>query len=294
MTFPLVRDCAADGIPVAVTCGVLGFSRQAYYAWLAAPVSDRDWADAHIVHALHQAHADDPTFGYRLLADELEHAGVKASENRIHRLCREHKIWSTTTRKGRRGGKGRPGPPVHDDLVQRDFDAPRPDMLWLTDITEHPTKTGKLYLCAIKDACSNRIIGWAIDSRMKARLAVAALEMAVATRQPTGPVIVHADRGSQFRSRKFIAALRRHGLVGSMGRVASAADNAAMESWFSLLQKNVLNQRTVWDSRDELKFEIIWWTVHTYNTRRRQRALGRMTPVAYELMLTGTSLTTAA
>lgn len=294
MTYPLVRELAADGIPVAVTCGVLGFSRQAYYAWLTDPVSDRDWDDAHTVHALKQAHADDPAFGYRLLADELEHDGLLASENRVHRLCKEHKIWSTTTRKGRNGGKGRPGPPVHDDLVQRDFTAPRPDMLWLTDITEHRTREGKLYMCAIKDACSNKIVGWAIDSRMKARLAVAALEMAVATRRPAGPVIVHADRGSQFRSRKFIAALRRHKLVGSMGRVASAADNAAMESWFSLLQKNVLNQRAVWDSREQLKFEILWWTVHTYNTRRRQRALGRLTPVAYELMLTDTHLTEAA
>lgn len=294
MMYPLVRELAADGIPVAVTCGVLGFSRQAYYAWLADPVSDRDWDDAHAVHALRQAHRDDPEFGYRLLADELELAGIETGENRVHRLCREHQIWSTTVKKGRSNGKGRPGPAVHDDLVQRQFDAAEPDMLWLTDITEHPTAEGKLYMCAIKDACSNRIVGWAIDSRMKARLAVAALEMAVALRQPQGPVIVHADRGSQFRSRKFRAALRRHGLVGSMGRVASAADNAAMESWFSLLQKNVLNRQKTWATRDELRLAIIWWTARTYNTRRRQRALGKMTPVAYELMLTGTPLTRAA
>ena len=294
MTFPLVRDLATDGIPVTVTCGILGFSRQAYYAWLADPVTDRDWDDAHAVHALRQAHADDPEFGYRLLADELDDAGIVASENRVHRLCREHQFWSTTVKKGRKSGKGRPGPAVHDDLVQREFDAPAPDMLWLTDITEHPTAEGKLYMCAIKDACTNRVIGWAIDSRMKARLAVAALEMAVALRQPTAPVIVHADRGSQFRSRKFRAALRRHGLVGSMGRVATAADNAAMESWFSLLQKNVLNRQRTWATRDELRFAIVWWTVHTYNTRRRQRALGKMTPVAYELMLTGMPLAEAA
>lgn len=294
MMFPLVRDLATDGIPVAVTCGILGFSRQAYYAWLACPVTDRDWDDAHAVHVLRQAHQDDPEFGYRLLADELTEVGIVASENRVHRLCREHRLWSTTVKKGRKGGKGRPGPAVDDDLVKRQFDAPASDMLWLTDITEHPTAEGKLYMCAIKDACSNRIVGWAIDSRMKARLAVAALEMAVALRRPTGPVIVHADRGSQFRSRKFRAALRRHGLVGSMGRVASAADNAAMESWFSLLQKNVLNRHRNWATRDELRFAILWWTVHTYNTRRRQPALGKMTPVAYELMLTDTPLTEAA
>lgn len=293
MMYPLVRELADDGIAVAVTCGILGFSRQAYYAWAASPITDRDWDDAHVVQALRRAHADDPEFGYRLLADELQEQGIVASENRVHRLCREHRIWSTTVRKGRSSGKGRPGAAVHDDLVKRQFNAPAPDLLWLIDITEHRTGEGKLYLCAIKDACSNRIVGWAIDSRMKARLAVAALEMAVALRQPSGQVIVHADRGSQFRSRKFQAALRRHGLIGSMGRVASAADNAAMESWFSLLQKNVLD-RQAWTTRDELRFAIVWWTVHTYNTRRRQRALGKMTPVAYELMLTGTPLTEAA
>ena len=294
MMYPLVRELAADGIPVAVTCGVLGFSRQAYYAWLAGPVTDRDWDVAHTINALRNAHADDPEFGYRLLADELDEVGIVAGENRVHRLCRQEQIWSTTVKKGRKHGKGRPGPAVHDDLVQRQFDAPEPDVLWLADITEHPTAEGKLYMCAIKDACSNRIVGWAIDSRMKARLAVAALEMAVALRQPDGPVIVHAHRGSQFRSRAFRAALRRHGLVGSMGRVASAADNAAMESWFALLQKNVLNRHKTWATREQLHQAIVWWTARTYNHRRRQRALGKMTPVAYELMLTDTPLTRAA
>ena len=139
MMFPLVRDLAADGVPVAVTCEVLGFSRQAFYKWHANPVWDRDWGDAHLMNALVDAHADDPEFGYRFLADELERAGHRASENRVQRLCRQQRIRSTTTRKGRKGSGKTPGPAVHDDLVERAFTAKRLDQVWLTDITEHPT-----------------------------------------------------------------------------------------------------------------------------------------------------------
>jgi putative transposase len=171
---------------------------------------------------------------------------------------------------------------VHDDLVERQFRAPAPDAVWLTDITEHPTVEGKLYCCAIKDVFSNRIVGYAIDERMTANLAVTALRSAIARRQPHGTVVVHSDRGSQFRSRAFRAVLRSAGLTGSMGRVAAAGDNAAMESFFSLLQKNVFDRRR-WMTRDQLAYEVIVWIEHTYNRRRRQRALGKLTPVAFEL-----------
>lgn len=125
---------------------------------------------------------------------------------------------------------------MHDDRVQRAFTAPDIDKLWLTDITEHQTGQGKLYLCAIKDVCSKRIVGYSIDSRMKASLAVDALRMAVQRRSPSRTE-VHSDRGSQFRSRRYVRALDDAGLHGSMGRVGACADNAAMESFFSLLRR---------------------------------------------------------
>lgn len=282
MKFPLVRDLAVEGFPVTVTCGVLGFSTQAFYKWLACPVSDRDWVDAHVTNAIVDVHADDPEFGYRFITDELEKAGQPTSERRVWRLCRNQRVWSTTTKKGRRGSHKTPGPAVHDDLVQRNFWAGSLDEVWLTDITEHPTLEGKVYMCSIKDLCSNRIVGYSIDSRMTAQLAVSALRSAIARRQPAGTVVVHSDRGSQFRSRAFRAVLTHAGLRGSMGRVASAGDNAAMESFHSLLQKNVLDRRR-WRTRDELRYAIVHWIEHTYNRRRRQRALGKLTPVEYEL-----------
>ncbi len=293
MMFPLVRDLAAEGIPVVVTCGVLGFSPQAFYRWRSNPVSDREWSDAHVLNAIVDIHADDPEFGYRFIADELERAGHRMTEGRVHRLCRENRVWSTTTKKGRKGSGKSPGPAVHDDLVQRNFTAGRVDEVWVTDITEHPTLDGKLYCCSIKDLCSNRIVGYAIEERMTAQLAVSALRSAIARRQPCGTVVVHSDRGSQFRSRSFRAVLTAAGLRGSMGRVAAAGDNAAMESFHALLQQNVLNRRR-WRTRDELRYAIVSWIEHTYNRRRRQRALGKLTPVEYELAFAGEATQAAA
>jgi len=293
MTYPLVRDLAAEGFSVRLACGVLGFSTQAYYAWVVNPVSDRDLDDAYVINALIDAHGDDPAFGYRFLADELAQVGITAGERRVWRLCSQHKLWSTTVRKGRRGSGKRPGPAVHDDHVRRDFTAVGPDTVWLTDITEHPTSDGKIYCCAIKDVFSNRIVGYAINERMTADLAVAALRAAIARRQPKGVVIVHSDRGSQFRARSFRAALAAAGLQGSMGRVASAGDNAAMESFWSLLQKNVLNTRS-WRSREKLRYAIMLWIEHTYNRRRSQRGLGKLTPVEFELAFTNNVAQAAA
>ena len=288
MMYPLVRELAADGVPVTVTCRVLHLARQPYYRWLTDPVTASDWRAAHLANALFDAHRDDPEFGYRFLADEARDAGQTACDRTMWRTCSSNG-WFSAFGKPRRGKAGRPGPPVHDDLVERDFTAEGPNRLWLTDITEHWTGEGKVYLCAVKDVSSKRIVGYSIDSRMKSRLAVAALNNAVARRQAQGVdvagCIVHSDRGSQFRSRKFVRALHHHGLVGSMGRVGAAGDNAAMESFFALLQKNVLDRHT-WATREQLRIAIVTWIERTYHRRRRQDALGRLTPIEYETIMT--------
>jgi len=293
MSYPLVQELAAEGIPVRLTCRVLGFSPQAFYKWQTRPCSERDREDAVLVNAILDVHGDDPEFGYRLITDELVAAGHQVSERRVWRLCQEHRIWSTTTRKGRKGSGKTPGPAVHDDLVQRDFTAPAPNRVWLTDITEHPTLEGKVYLCAVKDVFSNRIVGYSIGDRMTAQLAASALRSAVARRQPSGTVVVHSDRGGQFRSRSFRAVLKASKLTGSMGRVGSAGDNAAMESFYALLQKNVLNRHRTWATRSELRYQIIFWIEHTYNHRRRQRGLGKLTPVEFELAFAPDTITPA-
>jgi len=279
-----VSELAADGIPVAVTCRVLKLARQPYYRWLAHPITATELEQAYLANAIFDAHGDDPEFGYRFLADEARHAGFSVSDRTVWRICSQQGWWSVFGKK-RRGKAGRPGTASHDDLVERVFTADVPNRLWLTDLTEHPTGEGKLYLCAIKDVFSNRIVGYSISDRMKAQIAVAALNNAVARRGDVAGCILHSDRGSQFRSRKVHRALDHHQMVGSMGQVGSAGDNAAMESFFSLLQKNVLNRRH-WATRDELRIAIVIWIERTYHRRRRQAALGRLTPIEYEAIMT--------
>jgi len=229
------------------------------------------------------------TLGYRFLTDELVDAGIMAGEKRVARLCQMAGIAASHHRK--KGKAGKPGPAVHDDLlasvdergrVHHEFVASAPNKIWLTDITEHRTAEGKLYLCAVKDCFSNKIVGYSIDTRMKSSLAVSALRNAIMLRDPQG-TIVHSDRGSQFRSKKVVRLLKNNGLRGSMGRVGAAGDNAAMESFFALLQKNVLDTRR-WDTHHDLRLAIVSWIETKYNRRRRQRALGRLTPVEFEMI----------
>lgn len=297
MMFPLVQELAAAQhpfrVPVTVTCRVLKLCRQQYYRWLAKPVTDAELEWAYRANALFDAHRDDPTFGYRYCLDEAEGAGERMCARTAWSICSSNAWWSVFSTK--RTGRPRPGPPVHDDLLafeddkgrtRHDFtSATRLDQVWLTDITEHKTGEGKLYLCAIKDACSGRIVGYSIDSRMKSKLVVAALNSAVSRRAADGVdvagCIVHSDRGSQFRSRKFVHRLQHLQLAGSMGRVGACGDNAAMESFFSLLQKNVLNTCR-WVTREQLRIAIVSWIERTYHRRRRQDRLGRLTPIAYE------------
>ena len=278
-----MSELAADGIPVAVSLRVLKLSRQPYYRWRKQQVTPSELVEAYRANALFDAHRDDPEFGYRFLAGEAEAAGQLMCERTAWRICRDNRWWSVFGKKRGKNGK-RPGPPVHDDLVQRDFTADDVNELRLTDITEHRTDEGKLYLCAIKDVFSGRIVGYSISDRMKARLAVNALDNAVSRRSDAAGCIVHSDRGSQFRSRKFVHALNRYRLIGSMGKVGAAGDNAAMESFFALLQKNVLDRKR-WRTREELRIAIITWIERTYHRRRRQARLGRLTPIEYETIM---------
>ena len=294
MMYPLVRELAVDGIPVVVSCRVLGLARAPYYRWLNEPVTAGQREEAYLANAIFDAHCDDPEFGYRFLADEVRSGDhPQVSDRVVWRLCRDNGWWSVFGKPKSRKAT-RPGTPSHDDLVRRDLTPDGPTRLWLPDTTEHRTAEGKLYLAAIKDVFSNRIVGWAIDERMKARLVVAAVEMAVARRDgEVAGCLFHSDRGSQFRARKVHRALARHGMVGSMGKVGSAGDNAAMESFFALLQRNVLDRRARWDSRDDLRIEIVTWIERTYHHRRRQARLGRLTPIEFEMIMTPQTATAA-
>jgi transposase InsO family protein len=242
---------------------------------------------------------DDPAFGYRFIADELERLGHRAPESRVWRLCSEQRLWSAHSKK--RGLHRRPAPPVHYDLVERDFTADAPNEL--TDITEHRTREGKLNCCVVKNVFSSRIVGYATDARMTSQLAVRALHCRRFLNLPTcdrewgvseiGGTITPShfeDRvpqsstatGDQFRSHGYVRTLARFELRGSMGRVAACADNSAMESFWSTMQIELLNRQR-WKTRVELANAMFDYIEIFYNRRRRHSQLDYRSPIEFEV-----------
>jgi transposase InsO family protein len=245
MSFRLVHELAGGEVLVAVACRVIRVSTSGYYEWRGRPPSRRSLADAALTVQIREIHARSRgTYGVPRVHAELRLGrGLRCGRKRVARLMRCERLHGIYRRRGKHA---RPAPAVHDDLVQRRFQADAPNRLWLTDITEHPTREGKVYCAAVLDVYSRRIVGWSIADHLRAELVVDALEMARWRRRPpVGQTVLHSDRGSQYTSWSFGHRLRAAGLLGSMGRVGSALDNAMMESFFGTLQRELLDRRPV-------------------------------------------------
>ncbi len=222
------------------------------------------------------------TYGYRRIHAELT-IGMEIP-------CSSRLVSVLMTRSGM---YGLPGPTrlkrlkgvaTADDLVHRKFHRLSPNELWVTDITEHPTREGKVFCAAVLDACSRKIVGWAIDSKQDSTLVVNALDMALHARTPAPGGIVHADHGVQFTSWAFTQKIRSAGLLPSFGTVGDALDNAMMESFWSSMQIELLNRKK-WKTRIELANAIFEYIEVFYNRRRRHSSLGYQTPTDFELAL---------
>jgi putative transposase len=282
--FRLVQELAVDGIDVAVACRVLDVSRSGYYEWRDRPPSARDLTDAYLTNTIVDIHdMSRRSYGAPRAHAELRYAhDVRVGRKRVARLMRcvgVQGIGGTSKR------RHKPAPAVHDDLVQRRFVANAPNRLWATDITEHPTSEGKVYCCAVLDVFSRQIVGWSIADHMRSELVVDALQMATWRRHPDAGTIVHADRGSQYTSWVFGHRLREAGLLGSMGRVASSVDNTMIESFWSTMQRELLDTRR-WRTKAELASAIFEWIEAWYNPRRRHTSLGMLSPVEFEALHT--------
>ena len=283
MIYRLVRELADDAdldVDVAVACRVLEVSRSGYYDWRDRPASPRAVADADLVETITAVHEGSRgTYGSpRVHAELVLGLDQRCGRKRVARLMRANGLVGVG---GKRKKRRRPDPAVHDDLVQRRFVADAPDRLWCTDVTEHPTGDGKVYCCAVLDVYSRTVVGWSIADHMRSDLVVDALEMARWRRRPEPGVIVHSDRGSQYTSWVFGHRLRSAGLLGSMGRVASSVDNGMIESFWSTMQRELLDRRT-WTTRDELATAIFEWIEGFYNPVRRHSALGYLSPAENE------------
>lgn len=268
-----------------MTCRVLRLPRSTFYDAAARPPSAREVADSELTTLIADVHQmSRGSYGAPRVHAELRLGmGLAIGRKRVARLMRQEGLCGIGgTRNTRRHS---PNPAVHDDLVQRRFVADAPDRLWCTDVTEHPTSEGKVYCAAVLDVFSRQIVGWSIADHIRSELVVDALQMATWRRHPDTGTVVHSDRGSVYTSWVFGHRLRQAGLLGSMGRVASSVDNSMIESFWSTMQRELLDTRR-WSSKAELASAIFEWIEAWYNPRRRHSALGMLSPVEFEALHT--------
>ena len=283
MTFAFIAEQCSD-IPAAVACRVMKVSTSGFYAWLAQPVSDRDWADAQLTNTIVDIHRmSRRSYGSPRVHAELRLGqNLRCSRKRVERLMRQAGLTGIHRRRKGRGCTRRDGTEPSDDLVNRAFDPVEPDRLWVMDVTEHPTAEGKVYLAVVLDAFSRRVVGWSIADHIRSELVVDAVQMAIWRRQPPeGQVIAHSDHGSTYTSWAFGRRLRSAGLLGSMGSIGDCFDNSVAESFFGSLQLELLDEHR-WHTRDQLAVAIFDWIEAWYNPRRRHSYCKMLSPVDYE------------
>ena len=223
------------------------------------------------------------TYGTRRVTAELRLGHeIIANRKAVRRIMLRLGLQGLPALKAKHRGPATDGAAA-GDLVLRQFATDAPDRLWLTDITEHPTREGKLYCCVVLDAYSRSVVGWSIDSQQTASLVMNALGMAISNRKPKDGGVVHSDHGSQFTSWAFSERVKAAGLALSMGRVGDAFDNAMMEAFWGRMQTELLN-RSRWRTCLELANAIFEYLEVFHNRQRRHSALGMLTPSEYETL----------
>ena len=269
---------------VNMLCRVLKVSKSGFYAWRGRTPSRREMADAELRKQIEDIHSNSRgTYGAPRVHAELRSGrGVRCSRKRVARLMREAGIQGVSRRRTVGCTHRNPKDPLAPDLVQREFTAEAPNLLWVADITQHPTAEGWLYCAAVMDTFSRRIVGWAMGERIGTELVIDAVNMAMRTRKPEPGTIHHSDHGAQYTSIAFGQRLREAGLVGSMGSIGDCYDNAMMESFWATLQTELLDRQRHWPSRALLRSEIFWFIEGFYNRQRLHSSLGMLTPDEFE------------
>lgn len=265
---------------IATMCRVLGVSPSGYYAWRKRPLAPRVRADVELTAQIQVVHRESRgTYGAPRIHADLAAQGVRVGQKRIARLMRTVGLQGVSRRKVRttvRDATARPVP----DLVDRQFTVEGPDRLWVADITYVPTWVGFLYLAVVLDAWSRRVVGWAMETHLRTELVLAALDMAVAQRRPTG-VIHHSDHGCQYTSLAFGGRCREAGVRPSMGSVGDAYDNALCESFFATLECELLDRQR-FPTQTEARLAVFDFIEGWYNPRRRHSALDYLPPMIFE------------
>ncbi len=285
--FRAVAELSAD-YPVKRLCRVLEVSRSGFYAWRTRPLSARRREDDQLLDVIRRIHAESRrTYGAPRVHGQLHRRGICVGRKRVARLMACDGLIGAHSRK--RWRRRRPDVAPAPDLVKRDFTAPRPNMVWVADLAEFPTGEGPLHVAAIRDLCHRGIVGWAMDGHAGAELVVDAVHMALARTIPDENGLVHhSDRGSQYTSLAFTAAADIAGLRLSFGRTGDAYDNAAMETVWSTIKREVswIRGSITFNTREEAKLYLFEHIEIFYNRQRHQTRLGHMTPVEYAATFT--------
>ncbi len=281
MTFRFIEEHQGQW-PVRLLCDALGVSPAGYYAWRERPASTRQREQDALLVEIRAIHAEfHARYGSPRVHAELAARGHDRCVNTVAKLMHDHGIRAKTARKFRCTTDSNHDLPVAENLLGRQFDPESPNEAWVADITYIPTREGWLYLAAVEDLYSRRVVGWSMSARLESRLVVDALALAVERRLPGAGLLAHSDRGSQYASDHYQLLLAKHGITCSMSRRADCWDNAPMESFFASLKKELVHDAD-FATRAEARAAIVEYIEVFYNTKRRHSSLGYVSPAEYE------------
>jgi transposase InsO family protein len=262
-------------------CRVLEVSKSGFYDWMKDPEGSRDrgkYLEEKIEEIFKESR---DTYGARRIRKKLVTLKVRVSRRRVGKIMKKLGIGPKRRRQFQSTTDSKHHFPVHPNLLERNFTVSAPNRVWVGDITYVPTDEGWLYLGAVMDLYNKGIVGWSMSESLKSRVAVDALDMAVGTRKPLPALIHHSDRGVQYACGEYQRALRKSGMLCSMSRKGDCWDNAAMESFFSTLKKELIHRRR-FRTRDEARREIFEYIEVFYNRQRIHSALDYKSPAEYE------------
>jgi putative transposase len=268
---------------VSVLCRVLEVSRSGFYAWRTRPQCERSERREELVTQMWAIHAEKykDCYGSPRMHRELVSRGHAVSENTVARLMKESGLRATTARKFRHTTDSNHSHPVAANVLDRHFAATRPNEKWVADITYVWTDEGWLYLASVEDLYSRKVVGWSLGERLTSELVSDALRMAIARQCPSGDLLAHSDRGSQYASGCYQELLKLHGISCSMSRRGNCWDNAPMESFFATFKKELVHQKR-YATRADARQSVFEYIEVFYNRVRRHSSLGYVSPQTFE------------
>lgn len=269
--------------PLSVLCSVLGVARSGFYAWRKRSVSRRRQRQEQLLEAMREIHGQrhKRSYGSPRMQRELVAQGHRVSENTVARLMRQSGLRATTARKFRHTTDSNHRLPVAPNVLDRQFEARGPNEKWVSDITYVWTDEGWLYLAAVEDLYSRKVVGWSLGERLTSELVNEALRMAIGRQLPMVELLAHSDRGSQYASGSYQRLLASRGITCSMSRKGNCWDNAPMESFFATLKKELVHQER-YATREEARQSLFEYIEVFYNRVRRHSAIGYQSPTRFE------------